>query len=97
MKRWPFLLLSCGKVATINISQLFAVFQKLARSISHDWGSSVVNEAAQEGPCALTSNLNANVSTMLFKVGDWPGRHARIVDLSQRRVSANLKEARLGS
>ncbi len=95
MKSWPFLMLSCGKVATINISQLFAVFQKLTRSISHVWGSSVVNEAAQEGPCALTSNTN--VSTMLFKVSDWTRRHSSLVNLSQWLLSANLKEALLGS
>ncbi len=91
MISWLFLLLSCGKVATIDISQLFAVFRKLASSISHVWGSSVVNEAAQEGPCALTSN--ANVSTMLFKVSDWPERHSSLVFLSQWQVSANLKES----
>ncbi len=94
MKSWPFLLLSGGKVATINISQLFAVFQKLAKSTSHVRGSFVVKEAAQEGPCALTSN--ANVSTMLFKVSDWTERHSSLVDLSLWRVSANLKEARQG-
>jgi hypothetical protein len=76
MKSWPFLLLSGGKVATINISQLFAVFQKLASSILQVWGSSVVNEAAQEGPCVLTSK--ANVSTMLFKLKGWPGRHSSL-------------------
>ncbi len=36
----------------------------------------MVIESAQEGPCALASN--ANVSTMLFKVSDWPGRHSSL-------------------
>jgi hypothetical protein len=92
MKSCNFLLLFCGKVATKKNYQIFAVFRKLASSISHVWGSSVVNEALQEGPCALTSN--ANVSIML---SDWPGRRSSLVYLSQWRVLANLNEALLGS
>ena len=59
------LLKSRGKVGTINISQLFAAFRELASSTSHGTGSSVVIEAANWGPRAMTSITH--VPTMLFK------------------------------
>ena len=68
--------MSCSKGTAINIYQLFAAFLELTITISHGWAPSVLIETCDGVPCAFTSS--ADVSTMLFKLKGWPGRHSSL-------------------
>ena len=54
------------------------VAQKFKNSLknSSGWAPSVLMETCNGVPCAFTSN--ADVSTMLFKLKGWPGRHSSL-------------------